>query len=135
MVFSDDIGSGDVFWSLLWFTLFFMWIWLVIVVFSDIFRSDDLNGWEKALWTIFVVFLPYLGVLVYMIARGHKMADRSQREYQRQEAATREYIQSVAGGGGGGGAAAEIAELAKLRDQGAISEAEFEQGKARALSS
>lgn len=136
MVFSDDIGSGDVFWSLLWFTLFFMWIWLVIVVFSDIFRSHDLNGWEKALWTIFVVFLPYLGVLVYMIARGHKMAERSQHEYQRQEAATREYIQSVAGGGsGGGGAAAEIAELAKLRDQGAISEEEFQQGKARALSS
>jgi len=112
---------------------------LVIVVFSDIFRSDDLGGWSKALWTVFIVFLPYLGVLVYLIARGRSMAERSQRDMRRQEAATREYIQSVAGGsggsGGGGGAAAEIAELAKLRDQGAITEDEFQQGKARALSS
>ena len=62
-------GTGQVFWSMLWFFLFFIWIWLLIVVFSDIFRSHDLSGWAKALWTIFVIFLPYLGVFVYLIAR------------------------------------------------------------------
>ena len=63
-------GTGQVFWSMLWFFLFFIWIWLLIVVFSDIFRSQDLSGWAKALWTIFVIFLPYLGVFVYLIARA-----------------------------------------------------------------
>ena len=68
-----EFGTGQVFWSMLWFFLFFIWIWLLIVVFGDIFRSHDLSGWGKALWTIFVIFLPYLGVFVYLIARGHKM--------------------------------------------------------------
>ena len=62
---------GEVFWSMLWFTLFFIWIWLLISVFADIFRSDDLGGWGKALWSLFVIVLPYLGVFVYLIARGH----------------------------------------------------------------
>ena len=71
-----EFGSGQVLWSIVWFTLFFIWIWLLVAIFSDIFRSSDLSGWGKALWTVFVIVLPYLGVLVYMIARGKKMALR-----------------------------------------------------------
>ena len=128
-----EFGTGQVFWSMLWFFLWVIWIWLLIVVFSDIFRSDDLSGWGKALWSIFVIFLPYLGVFVYLIARGHKIQEHHVREAQAQEAAMRQYVQNVAGSGGGG-TADEIARLADLRDRGVLSEAEFQQAKAKALS-
>ena len=72
-----EFGTGQVFWSMLWFFMFFIWIWLLIIVFGDIFRSPDLSGWGKALWTIFIIVLPYLGVFVYLIARGHKMQDHA----------------------------------------------------------
>ena len=108
-----------------------MWIWLVIIVFSDVFRSRDLSGGQKALWTVFIVFLPYLGVLIYLIARGGKMAENAQQAAMEQEAATRSYIQSVAGSGGS--AADEIARLADLRDKGVLSEEEFDAAKAKAL--
>ena len=127
-----EFGTGQVFWSMLWFFLFFIWIWLLIVVFGDIFRSDDLSGWSKALWCIFIIVLPYLGVFVYLIARGHKMQEHSIKEAQAQEAQLRQYVQNVAGPGGGG-AADEIARLADLRDKGVISEAEFQQAKAKAI--
>ena len=73
----NDWGVGQVFWSMLWFFLFFIWIWLLIMVFADIFRSHDMGGFAKALWVIFVIFLPYLGVFVYLIARGHKMSEHA----------------------------------------------------------
>jgi Short C-terminal domain/Phospholipase_D-nuclease N-terminal len=126
-----EFGTGQVFWSMLWFFLFFIWIWLLIVVFGDIFRSPDLSGWAKALWSIFIIFLPYLGVFVYLIARGHKMQEHSMQQAQQQEAALRQYVQSVATPSGG--AADEIARLADLRDRGVISDAEFQQAKAKAL--
>ena len=132
MVLADsEFGNGDVFLSILWFTLFFIWVWLLIGVFSDIFRSRDLSGGSKALWLIFVILLPYLGVFVYLIARGHKMSEHAIEQAQAQDAASRAYIQSVSGSGGG--AADEIARLADLRDKGTISEEEFQQGKAKAL--
>jgi magnesium-transporting ATPase (P-type) len=126
-----EFGTGQVFWSMLWFFLFFIWIWLLIVIFGDIFRSDDLSGWGKALWSLFIIFLPYLGVFVYLIARGHKMQEHSMKAAQAQEAALRDYVQNVARSGGG--SADEIARLADLRDRGVISEAEFQQAKAKAL--
>jgi hypothetical protein len=126
-----EFGSGQVFWSMLWFFLFFIWIWLLIVVFGDIFRSQDLSGWGKALWCIFIIFLPYLGVFVYLIARGHKMQEHAMKAAQAQDQAMRSYVQSVAGSGGS--AAEQIAQLAQLRDSGAITEAEFQQAKAKAL--
>jgi hypothetical protein len=92
---------GEVFWSMLWFTLFFIWIWLLISVFADIFRSDDLGGWGKALWSLFVIVLPYLGVFVYLIARGHSMSERNVKQMQAQDAATQEYIRNAAGTSGG----------------------------------
>src|SRR6185312_13637921 len=124
-----DFGSGQVFWSMLWFFLFFIWIWLLIVVFGDIFRSPDLGGGAKAIWTIFVIVVPYLGVFVYLIARGGKMQEHGMQAAAQQDAAMRQYVQSVAATSGGG-TADEIARLVQLRDQGVLSEAEFQQAKA-----
>src|SRR4051794_32671903 len=126
-----DFGTGEVFWSMLWFFLWFIWIWLLIVVFGDIFRSRDLSGWAKALWTILVIFLPYLGVFLYLIIRGHKMTEHSIEAQRAQQQALRAYVQDAAGSGGT--AADEIAKLAELRSQGAITDAEFQQAKAKAL--
>jgi hypothetical protein len=125
-----EFGTGDVFWSMVWFFLFFIWIWLLIGVFSDIFRSGDLSGWGKALWTVFVIVLPYLGVFVYLVARGHKMHEHDVEQAKAQDAAFRQYVQSVTPSTDG---AAQIEKLAELRDKGVITQAEFEQGKAKAL--
>src|SRR5213083_1244051 len=90
-------GTGQVFLSMMYFFLFFIWIWLLIVVFGDIFRSHDLGGFAKALWVIFVIVVPYLGVFVYLIARGHKMSEHAMEQAQAQDAAARAYIQQAAG--------------------------------------
>ena len=127
-----EFGTGQVFLSFLWFFLFFIWIWLLIVVFSDIFRSHDLSGWAKALWIIFVVILPYLGVFVYLIARGRHMQEHAVSDAKQRDADFRQYVQNAAGTSGGG-AADEITRLADLRDKGVITDAEFEQAKAKAL--
>jgi hypothetical protein len=121
----------DLLWSMLWFFLFILWIWLVISVFADIFRSDDLSGWGKAGWTILVLFVPLLGVLIYLIARGSSMNDRSSRQAAQQQQATDAYIRSVAGSGAS--TADELSKLAALRDNGTLTEAEYEQQKAKLL--
>ena len=125
-----EFGTGQVFWSMIWFFLFFMWIWLIIVIFSDIFRSHDLSGWSKALWTIFIIFLPFLGIFVYLIARGGKMRDHAVQDAQAQDAAFRAYVQNATTSGG---AADELSRLADLRERGVISDEEFQQLKAKAL--
>ena len=127
-----EFGTGQVFWSMLWFFLFFIWIWLLISIFGDIFRSDDLGGWGKALWSIFIIFLPYLGVFVYLIARGGKMQDRAMSDAAAQEAAFRNRVQEVAGTSGAS-SADELAKFADLRDKGLITDAEFQQAKAKVL--
>ncbi len=123
---------GQVVWSILWFTLFFMWIWLVISIFADILRSHDLGGWGKALWTIFVIFLPFLGVFVYLIARGHKMNERTLQQAQAQDEAARAYIRETVASTPT--SADEIAKAAQLRDSGAITDEEYQALKAKALS-
>jgi Short C-terminal domain len=123
----------DLFWSMLWFFLFFAWIWLLITIFADIFRSDDLSGWGKAFWTIFVVILPWLGVLVYLIARGGSMQERAMAMAVQQEKAQREYIQQVSTSSGGASSADELEKLAKLQSQGVISAEEFAAQKAKIL--
>jgi hypothetical protein len=126
-----EFGTGQVFWSMLWFFLFFIWIWLLITVFADIFRSHDLGGFAKFIWVIFVIFLPYLGVFVYLIARGHKMSEHAIEAAQAQDAAARAYIQQAAGSGGG--TADELARLADLKAKGVIDDAEFQRLKAKAI--
>ena len=132
-MFAAEWGTGQVFWSFLWFFLFFIWIWLLIVVFSDIFRSHDLSGWAKALWVIFVIIVPYLGVFVYLIARGHKMQEHAVEAAQAQDAAMRQYVQNVAAQDGTS-TADELAKLADLKAKGVIDDAEFERLKTKALS-
>jgi ABC-type multidrug transport system fused ATPase/permease subunit len=124
-----DWQVGEVFLSFLWFFIFFIWIWLLITVFADIFRDHELSGWFKALWVIFVIILPYLGVFVYLIARGGGMAQRSMAQQQRQHQQFDSYVQSVASPS----PADELARLADLKTQGVISDAEFEQLKAKAI--
>jgi hypothetical protein len=133
MPLANEFGTGQVFLSMLYFFLFFIWIWLLIVVFSDLFRSHDLSGWSKAFWVIGIIILPYLGVLLYLIVRGHKMAEHAQQAAAAQDAAAKAYIQSAASTTGS--AADEIQRLADLKGQGVISDAEFEAGKATALGS
>ena len=129
---ASDFGTGQVFWSMLWFFLFFIWIWLLITVFADIFRSHDMGGFAKFLWVIFVIFLPYLGVFVYLIARGHKMSEHAMQAAQQQDAAARAYIQQAAGTSAS--PADELARLADLKSQGVITDAEFQQMKAKIVS-
>src|SRR6476619_3753307 len=94
---ASSFGTGEVLWSMIWFTLLFIWIWLLIVVFSDIFRSHDMGGFAKFLWVLFVFIVPYLGVFVYLIARGHKMSEHAMQDAQARDAAQRAYIQQFAG--------------------------------------
>ena len=122
---------GEVFWAMLWFTLFFIWIWLLITVFADIFRSHDLGGFAKTLWVLFVIVVPYLGVFVYLIARGHKMSEHALEQAQANDAAARAYIQQAAGTSAS--PADELARLADLKAQGVIDDAEFQRLKAKAI--
>jgi hypothetical protein len=122
-------GTGQMLWSMLWFFMFFIWIWLLIIVFSDIFRSHDLSGGAKALWVIFVILLPYLGVFVYLVARGRKMGEHAAQAAQAQDAAMRQYVQQVAAPS----AADELAKLADLKAKGVIDDAEYASLKAKAM--
>ena len=119
----------NLFWAMLWFFMFIIWIWLLITIFIDIFRSDDMGGFAKAMWVLFVIILPFLGVLVYVIARGHGMQERSMKEAAKMQKAQEEYIQSVAGTS----TADQLEKLAALHDQGKLTDAEFASQKAKLL--
>lgn len=121
----------SLFWTMLLFFGFVVWIWLLIVVFGDIFRSHDIGGFAKAMWVLLVIFLPLIGVLIYLIARGGKMQDRAARDARQQQQEFDSYVQDVAGSGTS--SADEVAKLAQLRDGGVITEPEFEAQKAKAL--
>jgi hypothetical protein len=122
---------GQVLWSMIWFTLFFLWIWLVIAVFADIFRSHDLSGFAKVLWTFFVVFLPYLGVFVYVIARGSHMGAHAVADATARDEAARAYIRDAAGTSAS--PADELSRLADLRSQGVIDDSEFQRLKGKVV--
>ena len=126
-----EFGTGQVFWSMLWFFMWIIWLYMLIVVFGDIFRSDDLSGWGKALWTIFVIILPFLGVFVYLIARGHKMTQHNIDAAKRADAQMKEYIQNVTTSTAS--PAEELGRLADLRDRGVITEEDFQTAKAKVL--
>jgi hypothetical protein len=131
-VLAADYPFLDILWTMFIFFLFIIWIWILITVFADIFRRKDMSGIGKAVWIIFVILLPYLGVLVYLIANHDGMADRNVKQIQAQQEQMDAYVKSVAGSGG---AAAEIEKAKGLLDSGAITQAEFDAIKQKALAS
>jgi hypothetical protein len=126
-----EFGSGSVFWSSIWFTMFFIWICILLTCSRDLFRDRDLGGGAKVPWMLFIIVLPYLGVCVYLIACGKGMHERQIAELKAGSGATQQYIQHVAGTGRS--AAEEIGRLAELRDKATISEEEFHSLKANAI--
>jgi hypothetical protein len=130
-VFATEWGVGQVLWSMIWFTLFFIWIWLLISVFGDIFRSSDLSGVAKFLWIAFVIVMPYLGVFVYLIVRGRAMHEHAAEQAAAVDAAQRAYIRDAVGTAAS--PAGELERLSELRSSGAIDESEFQRLKARVV--
>jgi predicted PurR-regulated permease PerM len=120
----------DFFWTIFEIFLWVIWIWILIWIFIDIFRSHDLSGFAKALWFLFVLFIPLVGVLVYLIVRGGSMHERAVQQAQQQDQEARTYIREAAGTQG---SADQLTKLAELRDKGVISADEFEREKAKIL--
>ena len=132
-VFAADWGVGQVLWTMIYFFFLFAFIWILITVLIDLFRDHTLSGWAKALWVIFLIFLPLIGTIVYLIARGGGMHERAAQAAARQQKAMDEYIRQTAGAASGGGAAEQIAQAHTLLESGAITLAEFVALKAKAL--
>ena len=130
MLFAADYPFLNILWTMIIFFAWVAWIWALIMIFSDLFRRHDTSGWVKAAWMIFLILIPFLGVLVYLIANSHGMAERSAAQAKAHQAQFDQYVQSVAANGG---AAGEIDKAKELLDSGAITQAEFDQLKAKAL--
>ncbi len=124
-----EFQVGQVLWSMFWFFLFLMWVMLVISIFGDILRSDDLPGPMKAIWTVAIIVLPYLGVFTYLIIRGGQMGERNIQRANDREDAFSSYVRKVSGGG----SAAKLAELAGLHDDGTLSDEEFAAAKSKII--
>jgi hypothetical protein len=133
MVFAADYPFLNIFWTMIIFFAWVVWIWIMIAILSDVFRRRDTSGWGKAAWVVFLIVLPFLGALVYLIANHDGMADRSAKHAQAAQADFDSYVKTVAKNGGG--AASEIEKAKGLLDSGAIDQAEFEALKAKALAS
>jgi hypothetical protein len=129
MVLAADYPFLDVFWTMILFFCWVAWIWMLIMIFSDIFRRD-ISGWTKAGWCLFVLVLPFLGAFVYLIANGKGLTDRRVRDAEVSQANFDQYVRKVAADGGSAG---DIERAKQLLDSGAINQAEFEQLKAKAL--
>ncbi|MFJ3829283.1 SHOCT domain-containing protein [Streptomyces sp. NPDC090046] len=127
----EDYPLLNLFWTMLWFFLWVMWFFLLFKVITDVFRDHTLGGWGKAGWLVVVLLLPFLGVLVYLIARGHSMHERDRKQVEEQQAAFRSYVQRTAGSGGG--PADELHKLSALKDKGDITQEEFDRAKAKIL--
>lgn len=127
----QDYPLLNLFWTMLWLFLWILWIFLLIRIIVDVFRSDDMGGWAKAAWTIFIIVLPFLGVLVYLIVRGGSMHVRDARQAEQSQMALRQYVQHAAGTSTS--TAEELSKLAALRDQGVLTDDEFASQKARLL--
>jgi hypothetical protein len=124
----------DIFLTTLYFFIFIIWLWLLFMVFIDIFRSHDLHGWAKALWVIGIIIMPYLGVLVYLIFRGGGMHERAARQAAQQQKAFDQYVKQTAGTPGSS-TADQLSKLAELRTKGVLTDAEFESEKSKLLAS
>ena len=132
MVFAADYPFLNIVWTMIIFFAWVCWIWMMISILSDVFRRRDISGWGKAGWTVFLIAIPFIGALIYLISNSEGMADRNVRQVQAQQAEMDDYVRSVASEGGGG-AAAEIEKAKSLLDSGAISQSEFDALKAKAL--
>lgn len=132
MLLAAEFGTGQVLWSLLWFFLFFVWIMLIFTLFGDIMRSDDMGGGAKALWSVFIIFLPFLGIFAYLIVRGGGMGERQIAAAKKQNEAMQSYIQSAASSGGTS-EADQLAKLADLHTSGKIDDAEYATAKAKVI--
>ena len=129
-----DVSCIDIFWSMLWFFFLFIWIVILVHILTDLFRDHTLSGGVKTLWVLFLVFLPFLAVLVYVIARGQGMAERAAARQQRAQEQFDGYVRSVATSGDGSASPAEqIAQAKQLLDAGTIDQAEFARLKSKAL--
>jgi uncharacterized membrane protein YcjF (UPF0283 family) len=128
MLVAADYPFLEILWTMIIFFAWVAWIWIAITVFVDIFRRHDISGWGKAAWVVFVIILPFLGVLIYLIAQHDGMRERSTKSAQAQQQAFDQYVKEAAGG-----SAAEIAKAKELLDAGTISQAEFDRIKQRAL--
>jgi hypothetical protein len=131
MIFAADYPFLNILWTMIIFFSWVIWIWMIIVILGDVFRRRDLSGWGKAAWTVFLIVLPFLGALIYLIANHDGMADRNLKESQRAQAEFDNYVKTVAKDGGG--ATAEIERAKGLLDSGAINQSEYEAIKAKAL--
>ncbi|QKW20039.1 SHOCT domain-containing protein [Kitasatospora sp. NA04385] len=137
----DNYPLLNIFWTMLELFLWILWFFLLFKIITDIFRSEDMGGWGKAGWTIFVILLPFLGVLVYLIARGGSMHQRDAEQARKADAAFQDYVRRAAGTGGassGGGAGStghveDLAKLADLKSSGALSEEEYQRAKEKLL--
>ena len=129
---SDDFGLWDVIVSMFWFMLLVAWIWLLISILGDIFRDSELSGGAKAMWTAFIVILPWLGAITYIFARGNSMNERALQARKDQQAQMRAFVQESAGASGPS-MSEELRELAQLRDSGVLTSAEYEQAKVKVL--
>jgi ABC-type multidrug transport system fused ATPase/permease subunit len=127
-----DVSFADIFWSVLWFFFLFLWIMVLVYIFGDLFRDHSLSGVAKTLWVVFLIFLPFLAVLVYMITRGHGMAERSAAQQRRSQEQFEGYVRSVASSDAS--PTDQIARAKELLDAGTIDQAEFDRLKAKALS-
>ncbi|MEY9892668.1 hypothetical protein ABIA35_005190 [Catenulispora sp. MAP12-49] len=126
----------NAFWMIFWFFLWIMWFMLLFRVFADLFRDHKLSGWAKAGWIIFVCVLPFIGVFIYLIVRGHGMGDRDVAQARQSQEQLDDYIRKTAGSSGGNGASdtgAELTRLAGLKDSGVLSEEEFQRAKEKVL--
>ena len=132
MPIAADYPFLNILWSMIIFFLWVAWIWMMILILSDVFRRRDLSGWGKAGWTFFLIVLPFLGALIYLIAQSDGMAERRAQDAQGQRAQVDDYVRSVAGSAG---PAAEIDKARQLLDSGAINQTEFDALKAKALAS
>jgi hypothetical protein len=132
MVLASEWGVGQVLWTMIWFTLLFLWIWVVIAVLTDLFMSRDVSGWGKAFWVLFVIMLPFLGVLTYLITRGGRMHERAAARAKTNDEATKQYIrETVATAPGSSAPVDDLAKLDDLKQRGVIDADDFERMKAK----
>jgi Phospholipase_D-nuclease N-terminal len=133
MVLAADYPFMDVFWTMILFFSWVIWIWMMVLILSDVFRRDDISGWAKAAWVVFMIVLPFVGVLIYLIAHGKGMTERRVKDQQVAQASFDDYVRTVAKDGGSAGSADEIERAKQLLESGTIDQGEFERLKAKAL--